>query len=193
MRKQYSDPSVSEAKLLNNIWQLNLFPKLKFFAWKLIHQTLLTRNKMRNIDILSMGISLSASKHKKLHITYLNMIWKNLSGYYPPHKDTKGFYWVGGDHILSNSVSSLLTHPYFLSHSFLYWAIILLIGALDLATKLVWHTYYVAVFHCFWFDPYFFQPLYHAIIFRSLVFSFVSFKGNQGSLTLVSFFLFSCR
>lgn len=38
-------------KFINSIWKLNLIPKVKFFAWKLIHNILLTGDRLRQFGI----------------------------------------------------------------------------------------------------------------------------------------------
>lgn len=40
-----------KAKFVSSIWESNLTPKVKFFAWKPIHNLLLTRDKLKNLDI----------------------------------------------------------------------------------------------------------------------------------------------
>lgn len=40
-----------KTKILNNIWKLNLILKIKLFSWKLLHDALLTRDRLRNFDI----------------------------------------------------------------------------------------------------------------------------------------------
>lgn len=37
----------SKAKLLNTIWQSNLFSCIRFFAWKLIYHKLFTKSRLR--------------------------------------------------------------------------------------------------------------------------------------------------
>lgn len=61
------EPS-SKPKPISSIWKLNLIPKVKLLAWKLVRNILLTIDKVRHFGIDIEGVFSIIRKKKLLHI-----------------------------------------------------------------------------------------------------------------------------
>lgn len=82
-------PTHPKANMLNALWRLNLFPRVKLFAWKLIRQKLSTKSRLRKLGSSINGDCPSCNQadenidHIFKQCNVIKSIWATIDTYFP--------------------------------------------------------------------------------------------------------------